>query len=381
MKPVLTRFILVAFVILVVSVVSMITASGQARPDLRPSEQVFKSIQSLKGIPTNEFMATMGFFTASLGESCTYCHIQESGGSWERYADDNGHKRTARRMIAMVNTINKNYFMGRRVLTCYSCHRGNAKPQTTPELEVVYGVPRFPPPDQLLNADTSATQADQILEKYIQAIGGAQRAGSLNSLSAKGTYQGYAAPKYQMEMHAKAPAQLTMIVHDSAGGDTVTTYDGREGWIVAPITDRPLPVSEMTGGELEGARLDAMLSFPAQIKQALRQWRALPPATIDDRDVQLVQGTLDGRYPVNLYFDDESGLLVRMVRYADSPVGLSPTQIDYSDYRDVAGMKIPFKRTVSWLNGRAAILLTEVQPNSVIDPARFARPAANIPGR
>jgi hypothetical protein len=100
------------------------------------------------------------------------------------------------------------------------------------------------------------------------------------------------------------------------------------------------------------------------------------PSIIDDRPVQLVQGTSDGRHPVNLYFDNQSGLLVRQVRYADSPVGLSPTQVDYADYREVAGVKMPFKWTVSWLDGRSTIELSEVQPNAPIDATKFARPPA-----
>jgi hypothetical protein len=116
------------------------------------------------------------------------------------------------------------------------------------------------------------------------------------------------------------------------------------------------------------------LSFPARIKQALTQWRAGFPASIDDREVQIVQGTSDGRYPVNLYFDSKSGLLVRLVRYTDSPVGLAPTQIDCSDYREVAGIKMPFRWTVTWLDGRSTTELNEVQPNVPIDPAKFGKP-------
>jgi photosynthetic reaction center cytochrome c subunit len=350
-------------------------ANGQAGADLRPAEQVFKNVQLLKGISANEFMATMGFFTASLGESCTFCHAEESGGNWARYADDNAHKQRARQMIAMAGAINKSYFGGRRALTCYSCHRGTRTPQITPDLEVVYGSPNFPPPDRLLSGDQSESAVDGVLAKYIQAAGGAEHLAALKSFTAKGTYQGYAAPKHPMELDAKAPAQLTMILRGDADGDTVTTYDGREGWIKAPVNDRPQPVTDLTGGDLQGARLDAMLSFPAQIKDTLRQWRVGNPSTIEDRDVQLLQGTIDGRYPVNLYFDADSGLLVRLVRYSDSPVGLGPTQVDYSDYREVAGVKIPFKRKVTWLDGRANIVLNEVQTNAVIDASQFARPA------
>ena len=72
---------------------------------------------------------------------------------------------------------------------------------------------------------------------------------------------------------------------------------------------------------------------------------------------------------------DESGLLVRVVRWNKTPVGIVPTQIDYTDYRDVAGVKMPFKIVVTWTNGQNTIVLSDVQPNIAIDAAKFAKPA------
>ena len=364
------------------SVILALASAANAQPpndlrparDLRPAEQVFKNIQSLKGIPADEFMSTMGFFSASTGENCTFCHIEESGGDWARYADDNDHKKTARRMIAMVSTINKNYFNGRRMLTCYSCHRGAATPETSPDITLLYGSPRFPEPNTFVTPPANQVPAEQILDKYIQAMGGAQKLAAVTSFSAKGIYQGYAAPKYPMELFAKSPAQRALNVHGD--GDTTTVFDGKEAWISGQPADMPVTPLDLTGGALEGAKLDAVLSFPARIKQSLTQWKPATPAIIDDKDMRLVQATSDGRYPINLYFDSATGLLTRVVRYADSPVGLSPTQIDYSDYRDVAGgIKMPFKWTVSWLDGRSTITFSEVTPNAAIDAGKFARPA------
>src|SRR6202521_2425761 len=98
------------------------------------SEEVFKTVQSLKGIPVPEFMGTMGFFSASLAMNCTDCHISESSGDWAKYADDTPLKRTARRMVVMVNTLNKNNFGGQRTVTCYSCNRGAPRPKGIPSL-------------------------------------------------------------------------------------------------------------------------------------------------------------------------------------------------------------------------------------------------------
>src|SRR5712692_3786419 len=122
-------------------------ASAQVGSDQKPqmAEDVFKKVQTLKGISVNEFMETMGFFSASLGLNCTDCHISESSGDWARYADDTALKRTTRRMIQMVNTINQANFGGRRAVTCYSCHRGTTRPKVIPSLAEQYGSP--PPED------------------------------------------------------------------------------------------------------------------------------------------------------------------------------------------------------------------------------------------
>jgi hypothetical protein len=129
----------------------------------------------------------------------------------------------------------------------------------------------------------------------------------------------------------------------------------------------------LTGGNLDGARLDALVSFPAQIQKAFSQWQSTT-TTIDDRKIQLLQGTNAGQLPVNLYFDD-SGLLVRLVRWNKVAVGTIPTQIDYSDYREVAGVKMPFHLVVTWTDGQDTYELNNIQPNVPIEAGKFATPA------
>jgi len=158
-------------------------------------------------------------------------------------------------------------------------------------------------------------------------------------------------------------------------GDKVTLYDGRAAWIAG--SDKPIPLMPLTGGNLDGAKIDALVAFPAQIKQSFSQWQVGATA-IDDREVHVLRGTNPRQPPVNFYFD-ESGLLVRVVRFVDTAVGRVPTQIDYSDYREVSGVKMPFKWTVTWTNGQSTTELSEMQGNVSIDAARFARPAPARP--
>jgi hypothetical protein len=307
--------------------------------------------------------------------SCEDCHTA-SDSKWENYAQDTSPRKvTARRMIQMMAAINQGSFGGRQVVTCYTCHRGADRPKVTPSLAALYATP---PPDEgpdIIAPAAGAPSVDQVFDKYIQAIGGPQRVASLTSFVAKGTSVGYG-PEGTMrpvEIFAKGPDQRTTIIH-TLDGDSTTTYDGRSGWIAAP--HRPVPVLALTGGDLGGIKLDAELAFPTRIKQALGNWRVGSPTTIDDRDVQVVQGTSGAGTLATLYFDSSSGLLVRLMRYADSRVGRLPTQIDYSDYRDVAGMKMPFRWKMVWLDGFENFELTEIQPNVAIDARRFAKPSA-----
>jgi len=335
------------------------------------AEDVFKNVQVLKGIPVDEFMSTMGVFSAALAMSCEDCHAANDS-KWENYAlDTSPRKRTARRMIQMMSAINKDNFGGRQMVTCWSCHRGGDHPKVTPNLATLYNMPDEP--DDIIVQAPGAPSADQIFDKYIRAIGGAERLSNLTSFAAKGTSVGYGPEGNQrpLEIFARAPGQRTTIIH-TLNGDSTTTFNGRAGWIAAPL--RPVPVLPLTGSALEGVKLEAELSFPAQVKQVLGKWRVGFPVMINDREAQVVQGSGAGGSIATLYFDSESGLLVRLVRYSDSTVGRTPTQLDYTDYRDVSGVKMPFRWTVTWLDGKENVELTEVQPNVAIDASKFAMP-------
>jgi len=370
--------------------------SSQAGQVASPtSDQVFKNVQALKGIPVDDFMGTMGIMTSALGYDCSECHVGAGTAqvSWET---DTPRKRTARRMVEMVTTINRTNFGGRQVVTCWTCHRGRERPLTTPTMEFVYGTPPLES-DDVMTPTPGQPSPDQILDKYIEALGGAQRLAGLNSYAGTGTAVGFGGfgNGAQVQLFAKAPDQRAMIIEftDAPGrGDTTRSYDGRIGWLRTPLT--VLGEYQLTGGELDGARLDAQLSFPGQIKQILTNLRVGPPTAISDlpapvsqtlltptamfgqeREVQVVQGNGPRGLLVTLYFDKESGLLLRMVRYGGSPIGRVPTQIDYADYREVSGVKLPFRMIFAWLDGRDAIQLNDVRTNVAIDPARFGRPA------
>ncbi len=281
----------------------------------------------------------------------------------------------------MMRVINQSFFGGRKLMTCYSCHRGDERPRVIPNLTEMYSAPLPPEPDQVLAQAPGAPSADSLLDKYIQALGGAQKLTGMTSLVAKGIYDGSPVSlitgQSPVEIFAKAPDQRTMIIH-SDGGDATTVSDGHNAWSVAPPNYSPFPVIALTGTDFDAAEVEAELTFPARIKQSLTDWRVGYPFTIDNNDVQVVQGMSAGKSPVILYLDSKSGLLLRLVRYTNLAIGMNPLRTDYGDYRDVSGVKVPFLIKQTSVAGQVTIKLSEVQLNVPIDAAKFAKPAPTV---
>jgi photosynthetic reaction center cytochrome c subunit len=370
-------------------------AASQARR--HTSEQVFKNIQVLKGIPVDDFMGTMGVMSAALGFDCSECHLG-AGTEKVNWAFDTPRKLIARKMVLMMTAINRDNFSGRQMVTCWSCHHGRDRPATTPALETVYGA-GSQEMDDVLTQVPGLPSAGEILDKYVQAIGGAERLAGLKSYVAQGTSVGFGGfgGGGKVQIFAKFPDRRATFIefpNNPERGNSIRTYDGHVAWLEAPLT--VIDEYELTGSDLDGARLDAQLSFPVQIKQVLSNLRSSMPVTISDlpgpssqtsnesavalgqdRLVNVVQGTGPRGMLTTLYFDKDSGLLLRVVRYGKSPIGRSPTQIDYGDYRDVDGIKMPFRMLFAWLGGRDAIQLSQMQTNVPIDAAKFGRPPAS----
>jgi hypothetical protein len=134
----------------------------------------------------------------------------------------------------------------------------------------------------------------------------------------------------------------------------------------------------MSGLESESAGLDAEFYLPLRLKEIFTQVRRGRPEEVGGAMCEVLNGTRQGRPPVRLYFDQKSGLLVRMIRYTETPVGRNPVQIDYADYRETDGVKIPFRWTLGRTNGRFTIQIDDVKNNAPIDDSKFAKPAGEV---
>lgn len=341
-------------------------AAPQSPAPPKLAEDQFKNVKVLKGVPADQIFPTMQFITASLGVECEYCHVRE-GQKLVFEKDDKKTKVTARKMMEMMFAINKDNFEGHRDVTCYSCHRGAADPIAIPLVATEDAKPEPEPSKAPGDSKPVLPPADQLLDKYLSAIGGDAALQKVTSRVEKGKIDagGHQLP---IEVFAKAPDKRLSITH-MPNGESITAFDGKQGWL-----GNPGRTQMMSPAENAAARIDSDFHFASDVKTLYTKFTVVPGEKIDGHDTYLVIGRNEGQPPLRLYFDQQSGLLLRLVRYAETALGRMPTQIDYTDYRDADGVKIPYRWTLARPGNRFTIQIDQVQQNVPVDDAKFAPP-------
>ncbi len=348
--------------------VAQTTAALTSTP--KKAEEQFKNIQVLKGVPAEQIFPTMQFIAASLGVECEFCHVHNAFDK-----DEKKPKKTARKMMEMMFAINKDNFDGHREVTCYSCHRGSPHPVAIPVVASEDATLAVSPPHGTVAEAkeneikrSNGPTADQLLNKYVLAIGGAAAIDKISSRVMKGTID-FGGKSLSIDIYAKDPGERISLTH-LAEGDSVTAFNGHEGWL--GMQGRQL--REMHGSDLDGAAIDADLHLATHLKQMFSQTEVRESEKIDAHATYEVVGQREGKPPIELYFDQQSGLLIRLVRYGETALGWLPTQIDYADYREVGGVKVPYRWTLARPSGRFTIQIAELKQNVPVDDAKFVKP-------
>jgi photosynthetic reaction center cytochrome c subunit len=336
----------------------------------KTTEQVYKNIKVLTGVPADQLIPAMQFITGSLGVGCNFCHVE---GHFDQ--DDKKPKEIARKMMTMMFAINKDNFAGHRQVTCNSCHNGSPKPASIPVVAdetvkpMAVAAIEEAPDSEKVDLSKLPTASD-VVDKYVQAIGGAAAIEKISSRLGKGTVSGFGGRKFPVDLVNESPDKSAVVTH-YPNGDGVVGYNGHQGWTAFPHR----PSRDMEGPDLAAAEIDADLHLAIDLKKMFRELKVGPPEKIGDHEAYQIIGSREGQSPVEFYFDEQSGLLLRQVRYAESPLGLYPTRIDYTDYRDQNGVKIPFAWTTARPSGSSTVQLDSVEQNVPVDEAKFARPA------
>jgi len=356
----------------------------QTAPSEKTVEQVFRNIKVLNGMPQSQIYPAMRFMAASLGFQCGSCHVIKNGRG-DFPADDKPEKQTARQMIKMVAEINKTLGEGKSLVSCYTCHRGQRSPQGAPALPLPLPAPPAPT-GTTPNASSTLPSVDDVLIKYQGAIGGTVAIDRVTSCVTKGTTTTATGQvvRYESEQAAPDKGHEAFTLPDVGGrcaGDSRCEYErvvnGQQGWLKSGGG-----VQELVGEQLADQKLSFLLFGILRLKDQYSSFRVSGRDKINDRDVYVVSVVRSDNKRERLYFDVENGLLSRRISYTRTMIGNIPQQIDFEDYRDVEGLRLPFTIRASYVDASSPIItrkFAEIKLNVPVNDAKFDKPLTREP--
>jgi len=354
-----------------------------------------KNVKLLGDLPVSQFIPVMNYFAVSMGRRCNYCHVNNQG-QWDYASDAKAEKNTAREMIKLVLDTNKT-LSGLKLdpIACYTCHRGRNSPQSVIPLPLP--VPSPPPgggQGQARPAGTPAgpgaagtpgaqpqssptprptpTPAEEIISKYVTAIGGQANVDKVLSRTSKLTASNGPGNPINLEVYQAPPNRFYMRTTLDQGVFE-RGFDGQVGWEKSPRGVRQLNSVEVWRMQ-NSINLFGNLNF----KQYTRL-RTIGRDKVGDRDTYLILANRSDTESERLFFDVETGLLLRRITYLRTMLGNIPEQFDFEDYRDVDGVKLPFIVRVSSVdagNPVATRTFSEMKLNAPGDESKFKMPAA-----
>ncbi|HMD31948.1 MAG TPA: c-type cytochrome [Candidatus Acidoferrales bacterium] len=335
-----------------------------AVPKEKTAAEAFKNIQVLKDIPASQLMPAMFMMSASLGVGCDFCHVTSDTGSWPMEKDDKKPKQTAREMVKMLYGINDGTFGGRTDVSCASCHQGHTSTTPLPPIAPLGAKHDDAKPDAAKDMPT----ADSLLDRYVEALGGAVALDKLKTRESTGTFVGESGKIYPVDMVQKAPASFVMTL----GGDSILAasgYDGESAW------EQRGPQAFVQTSIMAG-RVSRLGDFwvGAEAKKLYPRRTVTGVEEVNGEEAYVVRAGGPGEISERLYFSKASGLLLRRVVLTKTPLGRMPMQADYSDYREVDGAKVPFTIERLELNSRFTIKFTEIKFNVPVNDQAFAVP-------
>jgi len=347
-----------------------------------------KNVKLLGDLPVSQFIPVMNYFAASMGRRCNFCHVNNQG-QWDYASDAKPEKNTAREMIKLVfDTNNRLTTLKLDPIACYTCHRGRNSPQSIPILPLPTpappparpsGTPGQGPTAQPQGSPTprpTPTPAEELIQKYVNAIGGQAAIDKIKSRMVTGTVSTASGLKGTYEMGQVAPDKgYEIFVTPQITIRRALTASG--AW-----EQTPQGVRDVTGPEFARARALMQVFSYLKLKEQYTRLRTAGREKIGDRDAYVVLATRGENDTERLYFDVETGLLLRRTTYLRTIVGVIPEQTDFEDYRDVDGVKMPFTIRVSPVDAGNPYIVrkfTEIKLNVPVDETKFNKPAAAKP--
>jgi hypothetical protein len=219
---------------------------------------------------------------------------------------------------------------------------------------------------------TSLPTIDQVLDKYIAAVGGREAIKRITSRVIKGTCEMSAVGLIgTMTMLQKAPDKTLSIVDIPGFGAVQSGFDGNILWSQNPVAG----LNEASGAALAAAKRDAEFYQELKLRDMFKKLMIRGKQQISGKDAYIVEAIPEEGKAETYFFDAESGLLVRHDAEIDSGQGAAMTENYYEDYKDLDGVKFPY--TVRMVSPTTTIVMrfSEVKDNVEIEDSKFAKPA------
>src|SRR5215813_5444911 len=337
--------------------------AAPAQPEDKPVEQVYKNIQVMKGMPASRLMSAMSRIPQALGVDCAHCHVPDALDK-----DDKPAKQTARKMFELVRTINTTLNTNR--VTCYTCHRGQPQPVSMPPAPANTTSKSESAPPEIKPADAKAN-VDAILDQYVQAMGGRAALERVTTRVMTGTLVAQGGMKAPLEVYEKAPNK-TLTIFRAPHGTNQMGFDGAIGWTKTPEQG----LREERGPQLDFIKSEAEFYKELKLRERYSKLTLLGMAQLDNREAYVIEAAPPRRQPEKLYFDRQTGLLVRMDIVPDLGREKMQAQIYFEDYRAVDGVKLPFAIRRARPNFTWTYQFDEIKLNVPLDDSRFNKPAA-----
>jgi hypothetical protein len=208
---------------------------------------------------------------------------------------------------------------------------------------------------------------DQILERYVTAIGGKEAWFKLKTRTITGKLRmKNVAQPIKVESLAKAPNQALYIVHDPKSGAIKECYDGKEAWVSIPQRE----LIQKTGPEFTELKRQADFHLFLRLKSHYPKMKLVGVATVKKRTAYVIEAIPDKGRSVRLYFDTKSGLWVREDSIINTSKGPKTRVIYFEDYRTIDGVKIAYVTR----HADFTITIEEIRHNISIPEKVFQKP-------
>jgi hypothetical protein len=217
---------------------------------------------------------------------------------------------------------------------------------------------------------------DQILEKYVTAIGGRAAIEKHTSRVSKGTIEiPDAGMTGSVEISEKAPDKALTVIQLQGVGLVREGADATGAWQEDPQSG----LRDKTGNELADARRGAVFNAELKLPTLYKTLAVTGTEQVGMRPAYAVLATPAEGNATRMYFDAETGLMVRQSATRDTAQGPVDVDVFLEDYRDVDGVKQPFtiRQVTSMLT--IVIRLSEIKHNVALDDVIFKRPGGATP--